>query len=175
MTPRRPDPPKAPRTEAEPEIVPVPDTLRRKALVLRGSLEDAMAEAVGRAESAVERLSVDFERWMGESAARLAAAHAAYRSSPGPDARAALFKAAHDLRGRAGMLGYPLAGRIGASLARLLGDRSEPPADLVAQHVDAVRAMVRQGAKDASDPVGSALAAELERAVDAVARRPGPR
>lgn len=153
------------------EVIPVPDTLRRKALILRGSLQDALAEAVARAEAAVEGLSGDFDRWMADEVGRLTAAHRTFRQAPGPETRSSLFKAAHDLRGQAALLGYPLAGRICGSLARLLGARVKVPQPLVDQHVEAVRAMVREGVRDAGDPVGLALAAELERLTQEILTR----
>lgn len=156
------------------EVIPVPQTLRRKALIMEGSLQEALAEAVTRAEAAVDRLSGQFDGWMAQEVSRLMLAHRAYRAAPSAETRSGLFKAAHDLRGQAALFGYPLVGRICGSLARLMGARAKVPEDLVDQHVETVRAMVREGAKDARDQVGSTLAAELERLTRDILTRNAP-
>ena len=145
------------------EVVPAPDTLRRKALVAEGTMEEALHEAVARAEAALAELAPEFDAWMSREAERLAAAHRAWRAAPDRASRGALFRAAHSLRGQAGGFGYPLAGRICAGLARLAAGDGPLPPGLVDAHVEAVRAVVREGARRADDPLGSALAAELER------------
>lgn len=147
----------------EVRLYTLPDTLRRKAFVAEGSLEEALQAAVARAEAEVARLSGSFDGWMEASLAGLADAVGAYRRDPSPASRASLFRAAHELRGRAGQIGYPLAGRIAGCLARLAGSSAPLPAPLAASHADAIRAMVRERARGDGDPVAAALAAEFER------------
>lgn len=154
------------------ELVPVPDGLRRKALVLDGSIEEGREEAVARAEAAASRLAPSFDGWMEAALERLAAAVAAHREAGGPAARAALFRAAHELRGQAGQLGYPHAGRICGGLARLAGSAAPLPPGLAESHVEAVRAMVRERARGEDAPVAAALAAELERLCEEALKGP---
>lgn len=156
-------------------VIPVSDALRRKSLVFDCTLEEGMERAVARANKVVEKIAREFDGWMAAEVDRVRAAHRAYAAEPGNAAhKAALFRAAHDLRGQAASLGYPLAGRIAQSLSRLLSLSLDPKPMLVAQHVEALRAVVREGAKDASDPVGAALAEELELlAEEALSHRAG--
>lgn len=165
--------PERPQRDSESyEVIPVPQTLRRKALVVEGSLEEALAAAVSRADAAVGRLSGEFDDWMAQEANRLVAVHRAYKQMPDSETRSALFKVAHDLRGQAALFGYPLVGQICGNLARLTGARAKVPDALVDQHVGAVSAMVRERAKDANDRLGATLAAELERLTrEALARK----
>jgi hypothetical protein len=79
-----------------------------------------------------------------------------------------MHRMAHDIRGQATTLGFPLAARVGASLCRLLEE--SPPTDLhdgaftqlIDQHVDAIRAIVREGVSKTKHRVGEALTTELE-------------
>ena len=80
---------------------------------------------------------------------------------------------AHDLRGLGAVYGVPLTGRIAASLERLLLADAGPAA-LVNAHVDAILAVVREGAAAATHPRGAALASALEAAVELFDRPPAP-
>ncbi len=66
------------------------------------------------------------------------------------------------------MLGFPLASRVGTSLCRIIEEcppeklREGLLAALVDQHIDAIRAIVREGVTNAKNRVGDALATELE-------------
>jgi HPt (histidine-containing phosphotransfer) domain-containing protein len=151
-------------------VVAAPAELRRRALVVEGSLEEGLREAVARAERALDELRPAFVAMLADDVARLAEAARAFAAEPTREARRALFQAAHDLRGQAGLLGHPLIGRIAASLARLV-ERGAEPGPLVARHVEAIGAMLREGARDESDPIGAALATELERLGEAGAKR----
>jgi hypothetical protein len=75
--------------------------------------------------------------------------------------RAALHRAANDVKGHAATLGYPLAARIAASLCDLLESELRP-APLVVAHVDAIRVIVRDQVHDESEPTALALVQELE-------------
>jgi chemotaxis protein histidine kinase CheA len=62
----------------------------------------------------------------------------------------ALFHSAHDIKGEAATFGYPWVAAIADSLCRLIEhtpDMMRIPLMLVDQHVDAVRAMVRESAR----------------------------
>jgi hypothetical protein len=146
-------------TETEPRLYALPDALRRKAFVAEGSLD----EAIARAAAEVARLAGFFDGWMAASTARLGEATAGYRNAPSPATRRALFEAAHALRGEAGQLDYPLAGRIAGSLARLAGSTAALPMELVEGHLHAIRAILREEARGEGDPIAGALAEEFER------------
>ena len=159
------------------EPVRAPDDLRRKALLFDATYEEGLAEAVGRAEEALRRLAPAYERWMDEAVERLHLAYRAERAAPGTRTVEALFEAAHDLRGQAGALDAPVIGRIAGGLARLLAAGAADAA-FIAHCVEAIRAVRRERA-DRNDPIGLAIAAEIEERVEAAlaarARSPTPR
>ena len=64
--------------------------------------------------------------------------------------RDALFHAAHDIKGEAATFGYPFVAASADSLCRLIEhtpDMNRIPIALVDQHVDAVRAIIRENAR----------------------------
>lgn len=134
--------------------------------VLRpGDGSQAAMQAVSNAELALEKLSVNFDGWMLEEAAKLGFARiqttAQEMSAQSLDV---LFGVSHDLKGQAATLGYPFAADICASLCRLIdacSNRARLPVELVNQHVDAVRAIVREKAKGADHPKASVMASKL--------------
>src|SRR5688572_12374982 len=78
------------------------------------------ADQVERAEIALARLAGDFSHWMREECERLnAVRRKAKDEGLSPDAREALFLAAHDVKGYSKTLGYPEVARAAESLCRL--------------------------------------------------------
>lgn len=138
--------------------------LREKGLQPGDATATALS-AIEKAEEALQALSVNFNDWMAEEAGVLSSSRDAVRVRPAdPKARDKLFEAAHDLKGQAGTLGYPLAAEVCASLCRLLescGDRCRIPPRLIDQHVDAVCAMVRERAMGEANSVALALSEKL--------------
>jgi chemotaxis protein histidine kinase CheA len=79
------------------------------------------------------------------------------------DSLAKLYRAAHDIRGQAATLGFPLAGEIADGLCLLierLGERL-PPQDVIDRHVESIRAIVREDVRHREHPIGEALVARL--------------
>lgn len=138
--------------------------LREKCL-RPGDAEEAAEQAIANAEQALQQLSVNFDDWMADEARQLSAARdAAKAASFSDEPLTGLFQAAHNLKGQATTLGYPFADEICASLCRLIdktADRSRLPEILIDQHVDAVRALVKEGAKGNDNPKASVLAKRL--------------
>ncbi|MBY0532190.1 MAG: Hpt domain-containing protein [Xanthobacteraceae bacterium] len=144
-------------------IVP-PHKLKRAVTHTKGSANIDMS-AVERAEAALAELKVEFGEWMNAECQRIDAArraiHAKGLSRTTVDA---LFMPAHDIKGGATTLGYPLAERIATSLCRLLKHAPEPiriPRGLIDNHVDSIRALVREEVKDPNNPYGVELAERL--------------
>lgn len=144
------------------EVLPGPTRLRRRALRHDGDLEVWLQETAARGQAAVSRLSGSFDTWAEDDVLNLAALHDAYKRTPNRMARDAFLKAVHDVRATAPTLGYPLVARLCTSLLRLL-DTVAPLEDLVAQHVEAIRALTRERVRGDDHPVAATLAAELER------------
>jgi HPt (histidine-containing phosphotransfer) domain-containing protein len=140
-------------------------------------LEKAIARLVmadddplARAEAALEQLSSEFADWMIAECDRLDAARSAVKEH-GFQRRIydALFHAAHDIKGEAATFGYPLAAGAAESLCRLLEhspDRDRIPHPLIDQHVDAIRAIVREYARPDIEDVAFALVRKLRLVTD---------
>ena len=144
-------------------IVP-PHKLKKAVTHTRGSGQIDMS-AVDRAEAALAELKSEFGEWMNSECERIDAArrviHAKGVNRLTIDA---LFLPAHDIKGGATTLGFPLAERIATSLCRLLKHAPEPiriPRALIDHHVDAIRALVREEVKDAHNPYGLELSERL--------------
>ena len=131
---------------------------------LRKALSEQPADAidpVARAEQALAALSKEFSGWMHSECARLDAARLAIRDQGwSRRRREALFHAAHDIKGEAETFGFPLAAAAAASLCRLLEGIPEQqaiPLILLDQHVDAVKAIVREHAQPDAEPIAMRL------------------
>jgi chemotaxis protein histidine kinase CheA len=131
-------------------------------------------DAVARADDALRAMSGSFQQWLEAEVAKLQAARLAASSAYWDDESLdALMLAAHDLKGLGGTYDYPLVTQLAASLCRLIDSeegratvRSAPA--LLAGHIDAVRAAVRDGIKTDRHPIGSSLLRALEARVEAL-------
>lgn len=147
------------------EVIEASNDLRKKVreLPVRSPADDPVA----RAEAALEKLSTHFEDWMRDEIDKVVEGHDAWvrAGHPAGAAKAAFFRAVHDVKGQAATLGFPLAARAAGSLCALL-ERMDParpvPQHLVDSHVEAIRAIFRERAKDESDRVGKALVDALD-------------
>ena len=123
-------------------------------------------DPLARAKAALEQLSGEFGDWMTSECDRLDAARDAI-GDQGFNTRTLdeLFHAAHDVKGDAAMFGFPLAAAAAESLCRILEhspDSGRIPFDLVDQHVDAVRAIVREYARPDIAEIATALNLKLQ-------------
>jgi chemotaxis protein histidine kinase CheA len=145
------------------EVVKPPRDLRSKVRVL-SPREAARFDPVKAAEAALEKLSADFDDWMANEALALSSAYTDIQENGMSDERRdTLFRAAHDIKGQAGTLGYPLVGGVAASLCHLIEhvDAATLPLTLVGQHVDAVRAMVAETGQKEDNPTARAIVDRL--------------
>lgn len=150
------------------ELFMPPNMLRAKA---GGGFGGVDLGAIKRAEGAMEGLKDEFAGMANESVAALVTAHAAHAATPDLQNRAALLRAALDLKGMAATFGFPLMARVSGSLARLLSDAPEGrllPPKLLEAHVAAVQVIQRSGITTADHKGTLALLAELEAQVSAV-------
>src|ERR1700754_461758 len=149
-------------------VILQPNPLRK---VLRRMPEGDSDDPVARAEKALEGLSSEFGNWMTIEPDRLSAAHAAILSGGFTDAtRAELFRAAHDIKGDAATFGYPSAGAAAESLCRIIEhapDLGEVPSDLIAHHINAIEAIVRERTKLDTVSMASELSRQLRGVADA--------
>jgi chemotaxis protein histidine kinase CheA len=154
------------QTFADHHVITQPNPLRK---VLRRVSEKNLDDPVARAEKALASLSGEFKNWMSIEADRLSAAHAAILKGGFTNfTREELFRAAHDIKGGAATFGYPSAGAAAESLCRIIEhapDFDEVASNLIAHHINAIQAIVRERTK--LDTVS--MASELSRKLRGVA------
>jgi hypothetical protein len=127
-------------------------------------------DPVARAEKALASISGEFSTWMADECERLDIARRKVRESGLSKAtRQELFLSAHDVKGDSGTFGYPAVAPAADSLCRLLEhtpDLSRIPLAIVDQHVDAVRAIVREYARSDIAIIAHALTSKLRQVTD---------
>jgi len=137
-----------------------------KAVILHTSEPgDIAMDPIEKAEEALATLKGEFNGWMQAECDLLESArNALHQGGPDPTTLSMLFRASHDIKGDAATLGYPLAGRLGGSLCRLLDhapDRTRIPVVLVDRYVEAIRAVVRENVRDMGEPTASEITEQL--------------
>jgi HPt (histidine-containing phosphotransfer) domain-containing protein len=156
-------------TFADHEVI-VPEHRLRGAVSVTGGDASPDFDAIARAEAALAELSSEFADWMQAECERLDSARRKIKAAGAlADGREELFRAAHDIKGQAATFGYPLAAEAASSLCRLLEHTPDPkrvPLTLIDQHVDGVRAIIREDVREASDTIASQLANKLRRVTD---------
>ncbi|MGL4241039.1 MAG: hypothetical protein ACRCTI_08010 [Beijerinckiaceae bacterium] len=150
-------------------VIEPKNMLKRRAVVMHDGPDGLDETAIRRAEQALQALSGQFNGWMEEAVRKLSDKwQEMLAEGPGAGRLAAFHRDAHDIRGQATTLGFPLASRVGASLCYILEEapqqRIGEPAvrALIGQHVDAIRAITREGVMKAQHPIGAKLTEELE-------------
>jgi HPt (histidine-containing phosphotransfer) domain-containing protein len=166
MAPRKDSAPSV-ATFADHEVITPPHNLRKAIMhVAEGDGDDPVA----RAEAALAQLSSEFGDWMRAECERLEAARQDVKGSGfTKKTHVALFRAAHDIRGEAATFGYPAVGEVADCLCRLLEhtpDMTRIPLNLVDQHVDAVRAIMREHTRRDLAVVAGALIRRLREVTD---------
>jgi HPt (histidine-containing phosphotransfer) domain-containing protein len=155
------------KTFADHHVITQPNPLQN---VLRRVAEKDLDDPVARAEKALAGLSGEFRNWMGIEADRLSAAHAAIlRNGFTNLTREELFRAAHDIKGDAATFGYPSAGAAAESLCRIIEhapDLDKVPSDLIAHHINAIQAIVRESTKLDTVSTASELSRQLRGVAD---------
>jgi chemotaxis protein histidine kinase CheA len=150
------------------ELFMPPNMLKAK---VGGGLGGPDMAAIKRAEAAMEGLKNEFSDWIADDVAMLMAARTRYAETPDADARSALLRAAHDIRGQAPTFNYPMIARVAASLSHMIAElppQTKVPLHLVDAHVNAILVMHKQGMRDTKDKTAQALCSELDARVTEV-------
>ena len=127
------------------------------------------ADLIKRGEEAMQGLAENFDAWMNDELTRLLEARRVVLDEGLTDiALEALHVVAHDMKGSSATYGYPLAARVAATLSALTANvmEEEPSLDLINAHVDAIRAIIQGGIKEADNPVGKEIADNLQEIVE---------
>jgi hypothetical protein len=148
-------------------VITQPNPLRKVLRRVDGRDGD---DPVARAEKALAGLSGEFKNWMIVETDRLGKAYAAILKGGFTVAnREELFRAAHDIKGDAATFGYPSAGAAAESLCRIIEhapDLEKVPADMIAHHVNAIQAIVRERTKPDTVKMASELSRKLRGVAD---------
>jgi HPt (histidine-containing phosphotransfer) domain-containing protein len=155
------------KTFATHHVITQPNPLRK---VLRRVSEKDIDDPVARAEQALAGLSGEFKDWMLAEADRLSAAHEAIlKNGFSADASDELFRAAHDIKGDAATFGFPAAAATAESLCRIIEhapNLEKVPAELIAHHIKAIQAIVRDHTRLDTLTVASELSRRLRKVAD---------
>lgn len=153
------------KTFADYEVITPPNKLR-------GAVSEVkeIDDPVARAEQALAQLSGEFSGWMDAECERLSNARDLVRQVGfDDDTKNTLFHAAHDIKGEAATFGFPAVAAVAESLCRLIEHSPEPkriPLALIEQHVDAVRAIIREYARSDAQEVADKLHGKLRSVTD---------
>ena len=155
-------------TYGDHEVITPDNKLRRALSTVK--FTNPKDDPVARAEAALAGLSGEFAGWMHEECERLdTARHQVKANGFNRATRDALFNAAHDIKGEAATFGYPAVAPPAASLCRLIEhtpDLSTIPITLIDQHVDAMRAIVREHSRPGVEDLADALTRRLREVTD---------
>jgi chemotaxis protein histidine kinase CheA len=158
-------------TYADHEVITPPHRLR-KAVAPATAYDD---DPIARAEAALVALSSEFSDWMNAECERLEAARQdTRRVGINEKTHDALFRAAHDIKGEAATFGFGEVAGVAESLCRLIEhtpDMTRIPIKLIDQHVDAVRAIIREHARADVAHVADALKRRLRDVTDEFLRQ----
>lgn len=154
---------------ANAEFITPPDEWRKKVRVM-GKREASKFDPVKAAEAALARLAKNFPDWMAGEAQTLNLTYDAIAENGlSKESLDALYQSAHNIKGQALTLGYPLVGSVAGNLCHLIETvptAHDIPLPLLAQHVRAIRAMVSENARDEDNATGAELLASLQGLTD---------
>jgi HPt (histidine-containing phosphotransfer) domain-containing protein len=155
-------------TFADHEVIVPPNKLKKAVVKHRGTGTDV--DPVSRAEQALADLASEFTQWMEMECRRLdAARNHAKHSGLSSKSREELFRVAHDIKGQAATLGFPLIAPVAESLCRLIEHTPEPtriPITLIDQHVDGIRAIAHKNTQGDAETTALRLAHRLRQVTD---------
>lgn len=151
------------------QIINPPNTLRSR-------LDDGKAPKgldgalLAKAEKALDDAKPQVKEHVQGEIGRLQALMAKVSASQGKDQAAlqAMYRVAFELKGQGTSAGFNLITRFGDSLCRYIEALKEPGAKEIAiikAHVDSIAAIMSRGIQGDQNPIGLAIAAELEKIV----------
>jgi hypothetical protein len=150
------------------ELITPPNKLRMAVSSVKPS--DPKDDPIARAEAALAGISGEFNTWMTEECDRLDNARKNVKEKGfNKTTRDALFHAAHDIKGEAATFGFPGVAPPADSLCRLIEhtpDLARIPLPLIDQHVDTMRAIIRENTRPNVAAIAEALTKRLREVTD---------
>jgi hypothetical protein len=155
--------------ETKVQIINPPNNLRAR--VDDGKSSKGLdASLLAKAEKAMDDVKPQVQEHVKGEVGRLQALMAKVLSSQGQDQAAMqdLFRASFELKGQGTSAGFNLITRFGDSLCRYIEATKTPGSKEIAimkAHVDSIVAIMARGIQGDQNPIGLAIAAELEKVV----------
>jgi chemotaxis protein histidine kinase CheA len=148
-------------TKFDDHVVIVPPNRLKSYVTRTGDSMEIATDPIARAETALKQIKGEFRGWMNTECDTIESVRATiHDDGPTEQSMERLFNAAHDIIGHGDVFGFPLARKIAESLCHLISSASQPaklPLKLIDAHVDAVRAVVREGVHEADDRTGTEI------------------
>lgn len=145
-----------------------PDTRKLRSTLRQAAPDEP--DPVALAEEALAQIACEFSNWMKLECERLDNARRNVKKGGlSKETKQELFLAAHDLKGDSGLFGFPEVVPAADSLCRLLEHSPNLrtiPVAIVDQHVDAVRAIVREYVRTDISAMAAALTRKLREVTD---------
>lgn len=126
------------------------------------------AEAMRRMEQVLQSVAVEFIATIPEELDTLDGLLSEFRRDRSALTLDKMFRRIHNLRGQGSTMGFPLITRIGTSFCKYMVERDAARPvnpDLIEQHLQALRIVLRERKAGNGDELASQVAAALEQAV----------
>lgn len=151
------------------QIINPPNTLRAR-LDDGKAAKGLDASLLAKAEKALDDAKPQVREHVQGEVGRLQALMAKVMASQAKDPAALhdMFRVSFELKGQGSSAGFNLITRFGDSLCRYIEAQKEPGAKEIAimkAHVDSISAIMSRGIQGDQNPIGLAIAAELEKVV----------
>lgn len=143
-------------------IVP-PNNLKKKVKITI-VIDGEETEAVDNADAAMDAMSDKFKEWLEDEVNKFDLCRKNMCAARNDEHMAALHVVAHDVKGQAETMGFPLITLVSASLCKLIEvwENSETfPLDQLNNHVDAIKVMLANDIRAKDHPVGKKLTDKL--------------
>lgn len=143
-------------------IIP-PNNLKKKVKIT--IVDDGTeTEAIDNADLAMDSMSDQFKEWLEDEVSRFDACRDAMCNSRDAKNLSGLHVVAHDVKGQAETMGFPLITLVSASLCKLIEIWEKPetfPLDQLNNHVDAIKVMLAHDIREKNHPMGKKLTDKL--------------
>lgn len=143
-------------------IIP-PNNLKKKVKIT--IVQDGTeTDAIDNADAAMLGMADKFKEWLEDEVSKFDKCRADVVANRSLKTMEALHVVAHDVKGQAETMGFPLITLVSASLCKLIEVWENPesfPLDQLNAHVDSIKIMLAQDIRSADHPLGKKLTDKL--------------